>query len=88
MVYNLRDNAGSVSIVAIYAANQYTYKVNVNDGATAVSSKTAAYDTVYSIAAPTRANYVFLGWNVTGMDSTIHSYGFTNAVTSSNKLSV
>jgi len=45
------------------------------DGTQSKKPITATFDVEFKVNAPTRVGYTFEGWNISGMDNTIHYYG-------------
>ena len=75
----------TVKMTAVYTVHTYTVSYALNSGTTGGSQPTSAtYDQVFNVTNPTRTGYTFAGWSITGMDSTTHNYGTTNAVSSSS----
>jgi len=87
---NLRATRGTVTFNATdntsWKANNYTVKFDLNkgdgstdpkiDGATSKANIRATYDVAFSVSAPTREGYQFLGWDIDGMDTVCtHYYG-------------
>ena len=72
---NLRAEAGTVNFVAKWTANTYTVRYDANGGTLAEGTENpyaATFDESFSVKAPTRAGYVFMGWKITGMDGAHH----------------
>ncbi len=62
----------------------HNYYINFDDE-TAWASLHPAYDEVVEISPPTRENYVFTGWTVSGVDSSVAKWGTTNNPTTQLK---
>ena len=90
---NLRGSSGTVTFTATWEAvpvedTEYNISYSLGTGATAGSPAptSGTKGTYINIANPTRNNYTFTGWNITGLDSGTHyhsnskpSYGNTGA---------
>lgn len=82
---------GTVPLYAQWTANKYnlTYdtKGNKPNASTTplhiTAPSSATYDEAFTVSNPTRVGYTFLGWNIGGMDNSIHVYdGNTTTATS------
>lgn len=67
---------GNIKLTANWTANTYSISYNYNGGS-AGSSKPASgtFDTALTVSNPSRTGYAFNGWDISGMDSTTHTYG-------------
>jgi hypothetical protein len=73
---NLRSTSGTVTFTAQWTAITYTLSYTLNSGNHGSSHPTSAtYDSEFTVNNPTKSNYTFAGWNITGMDSVTHTYG-------------
>ena len=78
----MRTSSGTVTFTATWEENQatdntYTISYSLGTGATAGSPAptSGTKGTYINIANPTRTNYTFTGWNITGLDSGTHYHG-------------
>lgn len=59
-----------------WGANQYTIIYKLNNGSHGALHPTkAVYDELFSVSNPVRKNFTFQGWDISGMDSSIHTIG-------------
>ena len=79
---NLRSTAGTVTFTATWEENPatdntYTITYSLGTGGTAgnPAPTSGTKGTYINIANPTRTNYTFNGWNITGLDSGTHYHG-------------
>ena len=79
---DLRNTSGTVTFTATWTEvpaedNTYNITYSLGTGATAGSPAptSGTKGTYINIANPTRANYEFNGWNITGLDSGTHYHG-------------
>ena len=79
---DLRNTAGTVTFTATWEENPatdntYTITYSLGTGATAgnPAPTSGTKGTYINIANPTRTNYTFNGWNITGLDSGTHYHG-------------
>ena len=79
---NLRSSSGTVTFTATWEAvpeedNEYSITYVLGTGGTAgnPAPTNGTKGTYINIANPTRANYEFNGWNITGLDSGTHYHG-------------
>ena len=70
--WNLTTTDGAtVDLYARWQANNYKIAYNLNGGTYGTSHPTSAdYDTMVTIDNPSKAGYTFIGWTITGYDST------------------
>lgn len=72
-------DGSNVTMTAQWAANAYSVGCELNGGAWSAGYNpptNALYDTVFSLPAPTRIGYDFIGWKVTsGFDTTTAKWG-------------
>lgn len=72
----LKDSDGKPVFDTVCNANTYNINYVLNDGISGGSQPASAtYNEVFNVTNPTKTGLVFLGWNITGMDSTTHDYG-------------
>ncbi len=65
-------------LTAKWTANYYSLTVNANGGTwSGTTPQTIAYGSTSVIPNPTKASYVFVGWTVTGANSSINGTTFT-----------
>lgn len=65
-----------VDLYAVWEVKTYNIVYDLVGGTAGANAPTkATYDVGFNVSAPTRSGYIFLGWKVTGMDSTTHFYG-------------
>ncbi len=75
---------GNPTYYANAKANTYTISYNLNSGSYGSSHPTSAtYNKAFTVNNPTRSGYSFSGWNITGMDSTTHTYGSSTTTATS-----
>ena len=79
---DLRNTSGTVTFTATWTENvvednEYNISYSLGTGATAGSPAptSGTKGTYINIANPTRTNYTFTGWNITGLDSGTHYHG-------------
>ena len=79
---NLRNSSGTVTFTATWEAVQtedteYNISYSLGTGATAGSPAptSGTKGTYINIGNPSRTNYTFTGWNITGLDSGTHYHG-------------
>ena len=65
------------TIYVNWLVNSYNIAYAGMDGATYGTNHptTATYDAAFTVNNPTKRGYTFLGWKITGMDSTTHNIG-------------
>ncbi|MBR6010039.1 MAG: InlB B-repeat-containing protein [Alphaproteobacteria bacterium] len=72
----LKDSDGKPVFDTVCNANTYNINYVMNGGTSGGSQPTTAtYNTPFNVTNPTKTGFVFLGWDITGMDSTTHDYG-------------
>ena len=70
----------STTFYAQYSRNHYFIEYVMADGSLGADAPTeVAYDEAFTVSVPSRQGYVFTGWNITGMDQTVHQFGSSNA---------
>lgn len=70
----------SFTLVAQWEANTYSIVYNYDGGTAGANAPTSVtFDTGFNVSNPTRSDYVFAGWNVTGMDGTLHYFGVSSS---------
>ena len=78
---DLRNTAGTVTFKATWESapaedNEYSITYSLGGGTAGSPAPTSGTKGTYiNIANPTRANYEFNGWNITGLDSGTHYHG-------------
>ena len=79
---NLRSSSGTVTFTATWEAvpvedTEYNISYSLGTGATAGSPAptSGTKGTYINIGNPSRTNYTFTGWNITGLDSGTHYHG-------------
>ena len=81
------DKTGAQTLYARWTANTYIINYALNSGTHGATHPTSAtYDTAFTVSNPTRAGYIFAGWNITGMENGVtHTLGSsTSTGTSAN----
>ena len=85
---NLRNSSGTVTFTATWEAVQtedteYNISYSLGTGATAGSPAptSGTKGTYINIGNPSRTNYTFTGWNITGLDSGTHYHGNSKPIT-------
>ncbi len=80
--YSDYTSADTVRLQAKWKLNNYNIAYDLNDDTGSTSAQFGAYhpervsyNTEFEVSSPTREGYSFAGWNITGMDSSAHSYG-------------
>ncbi len=79
-----RGTYGNIAFRATWTANTYSIAYTLNGGAYGASHPASAtFDAVFTVNNPTHEHATFSGWNISGMDTTTHTYGAqtTNATT-------
>ena len=67
-----------------WTPNTYTITYNLDGGTHGANHpNSATYDIAFNVSNPTRDNYTFDGWNITGMDGVTHYYGSANTTNTS-----
>ncbi len=81
---NLRGTSGTVTFTAQWTANTYTISYSLGGGSYGTNHPTTGtYDSAFTVNNPTRTNYIFTGWKITGMDSVTHTYGSSTTTSTS-----
>lgn len=71
-----KDSDGKPVFATKCQINSYSIVYDLNGGTSGGSQPASAtYNEVFNVTNPTKTGLVFLGWNITGMDSTTHDYG-------------
>ena len=74
-------SVANVDCDATWTANTYTVSYAMDGGTHGASHpESATYDATFNVSNPTKANNVFTGWTISGMDSGTHEYGATNSL--------
>jgi hypothetical protein len=93
---NLRASSGTVTFTAVWNSETYSIQYDLNQGSSpnvpsfgASHPESANVGEGFTVNNPTMEGYNFIGWTITGMDSTTHYYGTSsssNTSTTATKL--
>ena len=74
---NLRSTSGTVTFTAIWTQNSYTISFDMNNpnsvtnDISSISNKTVKFDETVTVSEiPTKTGYLFVSWEISGMDNT------------------
>ena len=66
----------NTTLTATWTPNTYSITYNLNGGSYGSSHPTSAtYDVSFTVSHPSRVDYDFKGWDISGMDNCTHYYG-------------
>lgn len=80
---------GDLKLTAQWSVNNYSISYNLDGGSiSGTTVNSVSYNQTFSVPTPTKTGYLFIGWQISGMDGTTHSYGTASSLKETSYTSI